>query len=388
MGVVYEAIHPALKKRFAIKTLLPEGSQKEELRVRFLREGEAASSINHPNVVAVSDVGTEDGIPYLVMELLEGRTLGDHLAERGALGVDEALALLLPVISAVATGHDRGVIHRDLKPQNIFLARGPWGDQIPKVLDFGVSKLTGDDNAVSPHLSVLGTAAYMSPEQARGAKRVDVHSDQFALGLIFYEMLTGTRAHAGENSFEIVHNVASGKLTRPRERRPDLPVAIEEILLKMLAFAPANRFASLFLAGRALIPFADSKVRTNLANAFADPAEATVGATPALPAPAAVPSGNTTTFQKNAAEMAANGSAGVGGKRRGKIAFAFIAGLGIAGSLALGLSRRSASHAPTPVPVPVAAATSADHPAALHRGAGEAGACRRRRGRARDSGGG
>jgi tRNA A-37 threonylcarbamoyl transferase component Bud32 len=269
MGAVYEAIHPALKKRFAIKTLLPEIAQREEARIRFLREGEAASSIIHPHVVAVADVGTEDGIPYLVMELLEGQTLADLLAQRGSLTVGESVALLLPVISAVATGHDRGVIHRDLKPPNIFLAKGPWGDQIPKVLDFGVSKLTGDDSApITRTLAVLGTAAYMSPEQARGAKRIDFQSDQYALGLILYEMLTGSRAHPGDNALEILHNVASGMIRPARELKPDLPHDLDAVLTRMLAATPTDRYRSLHDAGGALLRFADDRTRMAMANAF------------------------------------------------------------------------------------------------------------------------
>jgi serine/threonine-protein kinase len=269
MGAVYEAIHPGLKRRFAIKTLLPEIAQREEARIRFVREGEAASSINHPHVVAVSDVGTEDGIPYLVMELLEGQTLADLLAQRGSLTVEESVALLLPVISAVATGHDRGVIHRDLKPPNIFLAKVPWGDQIPKVLDFGVSKLTGDDNApITRTLAVLGTAAYMSPEQARGAKRIDFQSDQYALGLILYEMLTGSRAHPGDNALEILHNVASGMIRPARELKSDLPPDLDAVLARMLAATPTERYRSLHDAGHALLPFADDRTRMAMANAF------------------------------------------------------------------------------------------------------------------------
>lgn len=269
MGAVYEAIHPGLKRRFAIKTLLPEIAQREEARIRFVREGEAASSINHPHVVAVSDVGTEDGIPYLVMELLEGQTLADLLAQRGSLTVEESVALLLPVISAVATGHDRGVIHRDLKPPNIFLAKGPWGDQIPKVLDFGVSKLTGDDSApITRTLAVLGTAAYMSPEQARGAKRIDFQSDQYALGLILYEMLTGSRAHPGDNALEILHNVASGMIRPARELKPDLPPDLDAVLTRMLAATPTERYRSLHDAGHALLRFADDRTRMAMANAF------------------------------------------------------------------------------------------------------------------------
>src|SRR5450755_3731123 len=157
MGSVYEAVHLGLKKRFAIKTLLPSLAQSPEAQARFLREGEAASRMNHPNVVDVTDVGTEGGVPYLVMEYLEGETLGDFSARRGPLDVAVAVDLLLPAISAVAAGHDEGVIHRDLKPQNIFLARSAWGEPVPKILDFGVSKLLGGDNpALTGTMAVLG----------------------------------------------------------------------------------------------------------------------------------------------------------------------------------------------------------------------------------------
>ena len=270
MGAVYEAVHLGLKKRFAIKALLPSVAQSEEARLRFLREGEAAATINHPNVVAVTDVGTEAGVPYLVMEYLEGQVLGDLLAVQRVLGIEEAVGLLLPVVAAAATGHDAGVIHRDLKPQNIFLCRGRFGEVTPKVLDFGVSKFTREDRsaAITQTMSVLGTAPYMSPEQARGAKRVEFASDQYALGLILYEMLTGQRAHAGEHPLEILHNVASMTIRPARELLPDLPAALDAVLGRMLAGQPADRFRSLHECGRALLPFADPRTRAAMANAF------------------------------------------------------------------------------------------------------------------------
>ena len=286
MGSVYEALHTGLKKRFAIKTLLASLAEVEEARLRFLREGEAAATINHPNVVAVTDVGTEGGVPYLVMEYLEGQTLGDLLVARPMLGIEEAVGLLLPVVSAVAAGHDAGIIHRDLKPQNIFLARGRFGEMIPKVLDFGVSKFAREERAaaLTQTMSVLGTAPYMSPEQARGAKGVAFASDQYALGLILYEMLTGQRAHAGEHPLEILHNVASMTIRPARDLLPGLPVALDAVLSRMLAGPPGDRFRSLHECGRALLPFAQAGLRATLANDFR-PEPATTEAP--VPAPAA-----------------------------------------------------------------------------------------------------
>ena len=272
MGAVYEAVHPVLKKRFAIKTLLPTVAAQRDARTRFLREAEAASRINHPNVVAVLDVGTEGDTPYLVMEFLDGETLDALIERRSVLPVADAVDLMLPVISAVSTAHEHGVIHRDLKPQNIFLSRGPWGEAIPKVLDFGVSKLVDDREAVAltGTQAMLGTVAYMSPEQARGARGVDARSDQYAIGLILYEMVTGSRAHPGESALEILHHIANGILVPPRTARPDLPAAMEAVLLRCLAAQPSDRYPSLRALGQALLPHAGEKARAALADGFRD----------------------------------------------------------------------------------------------------------------------
>ncbi len=285
MGAVYEAVHPILKKRVAIKTLLPSLSAQADARARFLREGEAASRINHPNVVAVHDVGTAGDISFLVMEFLEGETLDALLERRLMLGVPESVDIMLPVISAVAAGHDQGVIHRDLKPQNIFLARGSFGDAVPKVLDFGVSKLVGEraDVALTGTQAVLGTVAYMSPEQARGAKNVDAQSDQYAVGLILYEMVTGGRAHPGDSALEILHHIASGTIVAPRAARPDLLPAMDEALRRCLAPQPRDRFPSLRALGQFLLPLAGEKIRMALADGFRDPMDAGAAAA-SLPA--------------------------------------------------------------------------------------------------------
>jgi len=269
MGAVYEAVHPGLKKRVAIKVLLPRIAERHDARVRFLREGEAASRINHPNVVSVFDVGEDNDVPYLVMEFLEGRTLDDLLARRGALDLSDAVSLFLPIMAAVAAGHDCGVVHRDLKPQNIFLAQGRRGEPVPKVLDFGVSKLLDHDGPpVTRTDTMLGTACYMSPEQARGARNVDARSDQFTLGLILYEMMTGRRAYRGENDLEILYNAAGGTIQPAQELRPDLPQQVYGLLSRMLATAPAERFPGLREAARVLLPFAGENQRTALAADF------------------------------------------------------------------------------------------------------------------------
>jgi serine/threonine-protein kinase len=270
MGTVYEAFHPALKKRFAIKTLLPAIAQTPEFRTRFLREAEVAARINHPNIVRVTDVGTEGDTPYMVMEYLEGNTLGHLLASRGRLEFIESADILLPVLSAVAAGHAAGIIHRDLKPENIFLTQGAWGDLVPKVLDFGVSKLMTDEpsGALTGTLTVLGTAAYMSPEQARGARQVTHLSDQYALGLILYEMLSGTRGHPGDNPFEILFNISNVAIIPLPDVRPDCPPELEQVVMRMLAPEPENRFRSLLDVGAALLPSASDRSRLTVGDSF------------------------------------------------------------------------------------------------------------------------
>lgn len=273
MGAVYEAVHLVLRKRFAIKTLLPSIARLPEARARFLLEGEAASRVSHPNVVAVSDVGTENDMPYLVMEFLEGRSLADLLAARPYMSVEDAVDVLLPVISAVSFGHDMGVVHRDLKPQNIFLARAGWGTPVPKVLDFGVSKMTGGDSAaLTGTLAVFGTAAYMSPEQARGTRDVDGQSDQYAIGLVLYEMLTERRAHPGDTPLEVIHNIGALAVVPPNRIRADLPNDLVAVLMRMLEMAPKDRYPSLRSVGRALLPFASALTQGAMREAFSDAA--------------------------------------------------------------------------------------------------------------------
>jgi len=167
MGAVYEAVHLDLEKRVALKVLLPSMASTAELVARFEREGRAAAKIRHPNVVDVSDVGVEAGAPFLVMEFLEGESLAGMLHREGALPVGRVAEVMLPVMGAVAAAHALGVVHRDLKPDNIFLARLGDGTVVPKVLDFGISKTAPNGGPALTGTGVMmGTPCYMSPEQA------------------------------------------------------------------------------------------------------------------------------------------------------------------------------------------------------------------------------
>jgi serine/threonine-protein kinase len=277
MGVVYEALQVDLETHVALKTLWPELTKDAEARERFLREGKAASRTEHPNVVRVLGCGTEGGLTYLVMELLRGETLGQLLGRRAKLDTEGALDILLPVMSAVALGHDRGVVHRDLKPQNIFLSTGYRGELVPKVLDFGVSKFVDAPAAtLTVPSTVLGTAAYMAPEQALGLP-ADARSDQYAIGLILYEMLTGRRALMGGNQYQVLHAAAAAQVIPARDIDPSLGRGIEQVLSRMLERSSEERYPSVRDAGAALLPMASASTRTLFADDF--PSASAAGST-------------------------------------------------------------------------------------------------------------
>jgi sugar lactone lactonase YvrE len=270
-GTVYEAVHRELRKQVAIKLLDEELAADQEARTRFLREGEAVARIRHPHVVDVSDVDEHEGLPFLVMECLAGEDLGALLAREGRLEVARAVEILLPVIAGVAACHDQGVVHRDLKPQNIFLARTSDGEITPKVLDFGISKLLDPDGR-SPGLTragaVFGSVPYLSPEQARAEPGVGAASDQYALGVILYECLTGQPPYQGGSAFDLLRRVVIGRFEPPRQLQPDLPAGLEVVVLRAMSLTPARRFASLMALGRALLPFGSRRCQVQWAATF------------------------------------------------------------------------------------------------------------------------
>lgn len=278
MGAVYEGTHQDLGRRAAVKTLHERYARSADVRQRFLREGQAASHVRHPNVVHIYDVGVDGNQPYLVMEFLEGEDLGQFITREGRLSVERAADLLLPVISAVAAAHDLGVIHRDLKPENIFLSRERGGIK-PKVLDFGISKLVNRDEAqpLTGTGAFLGTPHYMSPEQAQGAKHLDHRSDQYSLGVILYQCTTGRRPVDEPSLYALIQRIVRGEFPPPRQLNPELSAAFEALILRAMARAADKRFPTTRALGRALLDFASERGRAHHADEFlVDPLMPTV----------------------------------------------------------------------------------------------------------------
>src|SRR5258708_17749620 len=201
MGEVYEVGHARLAGRYALKLLGQQASGEEEALQRFQREARIASSLRHPHIVQVIDFDRmPDGRPYLVMELLEGEDLHTHLRRAGPLPLSRVAVIIKQIASALGAAHGRGVVHRDLKPENVLLVKidGQDGDYV-KIVDFGVSKVKSASLRLTKGGAMMGTPHYMAPEQAQGADDVDEKADQFALGAIAYELLSGEVAFAGHD---------------------------------------------------------------------------------------------------------------------------------------------------------------------------------------------
>jgi eukaryotic-like serine/threonine-protein kinase len=257
MSEVYEAVHIGLHKRVALKILRPDFAENEEARERFVSEGVNAARIRHTNVVDVTDVGIVYQLPFLVMALLEGEDLSALYDRQGRMPVAEVVDLLLPIASAVAVGHEQGVVHRDLKPDNIFLHREGCRI-IPKVLDFGVSRVL-NGKRITLNASVFGTPHYMSPEQARGAP-TDARTDQYSLGVILYEGVSGRLPRDSSNPLELLHAVAFEPFKPPTDHLA-LPAELEAVILRAMAREPADRFPTMHDLALALVPFASDAAR-------------------------------------------------------------------------------------------------------------------------------
>lgn len=259
MGIVVAATHEQLRQRVAIKFLLK--GARGDVVTRFLREARAAAKLRSEHVARVLDVGElPTGSPFMVMEFLEGSDLEGTLAQRGPLPIDEAILHVLQACEAIAEAHAAGIVHRDLKPANLFLAKTPDGSGTIKVLDFGISKDANEDTgepsaSLTRTTAVLGSPSYMAPEQMRSTRDADTRADIWSLGIILYELVTGTVPFDAESFVELAMKVISEEPTPPGQLRPDLPAEVEAAILRCIQKNPAHRFANVAELAAAIAPF-------------------------------------------------------------------------------------------------------------------------------------
>ena len=263
MGEVYRARDTRLKRAVAIKVLPQFVSNDPDRLRRFEQEAQAAAALNHPNILAVFQLGTYQGTPFMVLELLEGQNFRERL-RAGALPVSKVVEYGVQIARGLGAAHEKGIVHRDLKPENLFLTK----DERVKILDFGLAKLTQDQPAVdsdTPTLTertepgiVMGTAGYMAPEQVRG-KKADHRADIFAFGAILYEMLTGRRAFRKATSVETMSSILNEEPQRISQIAPNLPAALQRVVQRCLEKNPEQRFQSASDLGFGLEAWSDSR---------------------------------------------------------------------------------------------------------------------------------
>ncbi|MBI5491067.1 MAG: protein kinase [Deltaproteobacteria bacterium] len=271
MGAVYEAEHVVVGRRVAVKVLHPDMARDHQVVARFYNEARAAGSVGSEHIVEVLDFGRNPA-PYLVMELLDGRSLAALLEAEGPLPPPRACAVLLQVLDALRAAHAKEIVHRDLKPENIFVVAKDGRESI-KLVDFGISKLKNPDPITGGHLTqtgtILGTPYYMSPEQALGAKDLDHLTDVYSAGVILYECVTGRQPYTAENYNMLLVKIISEPAPAPRSIRPELPEPLEQIIRKAMAQDRPQRFRSAAEFADALRAFLEGR-RTGVLPVSAD----------------------------------------------------------------------------------------------------------------------
>ncbi len=242
MGTVFVAEDIALHRMVALKVMKPEITARESSRQRFFREARAAARIEHDNIVPIYQVGEEKGIPFLAMALLKGKSLGQYLRENPRPDLQFTLAIAHDVADGLAAAHDKGLMHRDVKPDNIWIEPLPkTGGSRAKILDFGLARpREGNQQVVTHRGAVLGTPAYMSPEQARGGD-VDHRADLFSLGIVLYQMATGARPFNGRDAVQMLASLTLDQPTEPVRLNPSLPLDLSRLIMRMLEKDPARR---------------------------------------------------------------------------------------------------------------------------------------------------
>jgi serine/threonine protein kinase len=262
MGVVFEAKHMIIGRKLAVKVLFPEIATHPEIVERFYNEARTAASIGHDHIIEITDMGTYEKSPFIVMEYLEGQNLTKFMGGE-ALTADVAVGILMQVLDALNAVHGKGVIHRDLKPDNIFLIGKAGRADFVKLLDFGISKLKTTESqnmALTRTGTILGTPYYMAPEQAAGRKDQDHRIDLYAVGVILFEMLTGQLPFKGDNYNALIAAILTEEPPRPTYYNPGIPHELENIVMKAISKQPHLRYSNALNFMEALRPFAPSWV--------------------------------------------------------------------------------------------------------------------------------
>jgi len=237
MAEVWRGYDRVLNRTVAIKTLLPQFARDASFVDRFRREAQAAARLNHHGIVSVYDSGTDGETPYIVMQFIEGRTLADYLASGKTIPPMKAAQVAKEIAEALAAAHAEGVIHRDIKPANVMVTR----DGKVLVMDFGIARLISGPETAPQTSAVLGTASYLSPEQAQGHS-VDARSDIYALGVVLYEMLTGRPPFTGDSPMAIAYKQVNATPEAPSSVNPDVPPELDAVVMRALSKNPANRY--------------------------------------------------------------------------------------------------------------------------------------------------
>jgi len=349
MGSVWLAEHVVLGRRAALKMLHPEFSSRPGIVTRFFNEARAATAIPDPGIVQIFDFGQHvDGSAYIVMELLDGEPLDRRLQRAGALGLVDGLRLMRQVASTLGAAHARGIIHRDLKPENIYIVRDPEvpGGERAKVLDFGIAKLAGTEGGVKTQTeAMLGTPAFMSPEQCRGAAHVDPRSDVYALGCVLFTLAVGRPPFQADGIGDMIVMQLHDPAPVPSQLRPGIPPEIDQLVLRCLAKDPAQRFPT----------------AADLATAISAVLGSSVPVLPARAGDYAAGTAPTTLSSATGATRAPRATRSHAGR------IAAIAGLGAAGlAIAIAVARGGDPPAPALTPPPAPAPNPPPSPAPEH----------------------
>jgi serine/threonine protein kinase len=375
MGMVVAATHLELDQRVALKFMLPSAAEQPETAARFLREARAAGRLNSDHVCRMVDLGRlESGAPYIVMEYLQGENLAALLRRHGPLRVEDAVDYILQAVEGLAEAHAHGIVHRDLKPDNLFVHRRNDGGTVLKVLDFGISKISL--NGVSTRTGdIMGSPAYMAPEQMESTRSVDQRADVWSLGVVLYQLVTGRPPFHGDTLPLLCMHVVNDDPAPVSTIRGDLPDGFEAAVMRCLHKDPDHRYPDVGELARALAPFGPSNASTSasriqivLSRTGRHDSAAAISTAGVVGAPLAGPAHDSDRIPPNT--LVATSGQSLGGRGEGRswgAAGAVLAGLGV-GALVVVMLWRTGWFGDAELRVPAAARSS------LELGAGQASA--------------